>query len=233
MIGTLNPTIDYPLIAKSVDYVKEMTKMFQEKGCRIEIPIEHRYWEYGSAVELARSYRKEHSQQVIRVLNVGSGWDALSPTLATLLTMNVTECEPDEQCRIDRGMVNSVLDSINGNPIRVLSNTLEDLPLAEYDLVFCISVLEHVDNELPAWLSLAHRVADKGILFITVDCIPDPARKYEFDWMRKTNYTSTMLKERVQLIKTYGFKVIGEENYEYHGDFTHGYSFFRVGFERV
>src|ERR1039457_3495125 len=115
MIGCLNPEKDYPLIAKSVDYVKEKTKMFQEKGCRIEIPIEHRYWEYGSAVELA--VKLSYEKALVKVLNVGSGWDALSPALAAHERFDVTDCEPDETCRNDRKKVNEVLVSIGKSPI--------------------------------------------------------------------------------------------------------------------
>ena len=234
MFGCLNPEIDYPMIARGVDFVKDKTAYFNGKGCRLEIPIEHRYWEYGSGVELAWLHRiKNPIKERTKVLNVGSGWDALSPSLAFENVYDITDCEPDTICRNDRKKVNEVLISIGRNPILILPNGLDELPQQDYDIVYCISVLEHVDNEMDQWKHLADRVDEGGTLFITCDCIPDPNRAYAFDFMRKTNYTTSILKERVDMIQEMGFNVIGDVDYGYHGDHTHGYSFFRCGFDKV
>lgn len=234
MIGSLNPEVDYPIINRGVAFVKEKTKLFQDRGCRIEIPVEHRYWEYGSAVELAWRHRCMYPlQERTRILNVGCGWDAVSPSLATENVFDITDCEPDTTCLNDRKKVNEVLVNAQRYPIYLLPNGLDNLPKEDFDIVYCISVIEHVDNELEHWKHLADRVDEGGTLFITCDCIPDPNKSYTFDHMRRTNYTMDKLKERIEIIKAMGFNTLGEPDYIYHGNHVYDYSFFRVGFERL
>jgi 2-polyprenyl-3-methyl-5-hydroxy-6-metoxy-1,4-benzoquinol methylase len=234
MIGSINPIVDYSIINRGVTFVKEKTTFFQSKGCRIEIPVEHRYWEYGSAIELAWRHRCVHPlQERTKVLNVGCGWDAVSPSLATENIFDITDCEPDDTCRNDRKKVNEVLVSMQRYPIKLLPNGLDNLPQEDFDIVYCISVVEHVDNEIEQWKHLADRVDEGGTLFITCDCIPDPNKPYTFDHMRRTNYTMDKLKARIEMICEMGFNTLGEPDYIYHGNHVYDYSFFRVGFQRV
>ena len=234
MIGSINPEVDYPIINRGVTFVKEKTEFFRSKGCRIEIPVEHRYWEYGSAVELAWRHRCKYPlQERTKVLNVGGGWDAVSPALAYDIVYDITDCEPDGICRNDRKKVNEVLVGLQRYPIYLLPNGLDNLPEEDYDLVYCISVLEHVNNEIEQWKHLADRVGEGGTLFVTCDCVPTLGKGYTFDHMRKTNYTLDKLKERVEMIKEMGFNTLGEPDYNYNGDYVYDYTFFRAGFERL
>ena len=230
-VGALYPERDYVHIKKSMDLVQKTSQHIQSKQGSIAIPVSERYWEYGSAVHLAEEYTQSH--KTATVLNVGSGWDGLSPTLAALDDYNITECEPDTTCRNDRLRVNEILVAENHKPIKILSNGLFNLPEEKFDLVFCISVLEHVFDEQQAWYNLSQRVTLGGILFITVDVVDDATRPHAFDGARVTNYTLDILKHRVSMIKERGFETIGEPDYEWHGIHVYDYNFFRAGFKKV
>lgn len=234
MFGTINPDKDYPLINDGVDFVQQTITNFTHNGCRIEIPHPHRLWEYGSAVQLALMYEKDFkSKGKIKVLNVGSGWDALGPALA-LKGMQVLECEPDAGCRKDREQVNATLIKQKYYPIELSDAGVHNLPDKLFDLVYCISVIEHCPDEQNGWRRLAERVKYKGILFITTDVMPRPGKGFTFDHLRVTNYTIDMLRERVEMLeKDYGMQVIGEIDYQYNGSHVFDYSFFRVGLRKV
>ena len=241
LVGCIDPVEDYPVIKKGVDYVKEKTQMFRSRGCRIEVPpslnyviTEHRFWEYGTAVELAWRHRLLHPiQERTKVVNIGCGWDALSPALSCDGVFDITDCEPDEVCRNDRKKINEVVISMGRHPIKILPNSVYELPNESFDIVYCISVLEHVSNEGDAWLALTNRVSKDGMLFITVDCVEHKNKSYACDGARQTNYTLDVLKERIEMVKKLGFKTIGEPDYVYHGAHVFDYTFFRVGFERI
>lgn len=232
MFGSIQPDIDYPGIVEGVKLVESTLETFKAAGCRLEMPHHHRLWEYGSAVQLALGY-KPPKGRTVRVLNVGSGWDALGPALANV-DLLVTECEPAAECRANRSEVNIQLAKTKHRPIEILDAGVHNLPDKLYDLVYCISVLEHVHDELNAWKRLAERVILNGILFITVDCVPEGGKPYVFDNLRVTKYTLEMLKERVDmLVNDFGMSVIGTVDYQYHGDHVYNYSFFRVGLTRT
>lgn len=231
-VNCLNPEVDYPEIKKSMSVVQHVSEHIQSKQGPIAIPVFERYWEYGSAVHLAEDWTLE-DEAFATVLNVGSGWDGLSPTLATLGNYDITDCEPDATCRNDRTRVNTILVSENYKPIKVLANGLFNLPEDTFDLVFCISVLEHVFDEQQAWYNLAQRVKVGGLLFVTVDVVDDATKPHAFDSARVTNYTLDILKHRVNIIKERGFETIGEPDYEWHGAHVYDYSFFRAGFKRL
>jgi hypothetical protein len=227
-VGCLNPETDYPHIQPSMDLVRHTSNHLQSLNGSIMIPVEERYWEYGSAVHLANDYVSKHTKAT--VLNVGSGWDALGSTLAALDKYDITECEPDDICRRDRNRVNEILQNEGHAPIKVFNNSVFNLPKEKFDLVFCISVLEHVLNEKEAWYNLTECVKKDGVLFITVDCMEDLSRPHACDGARQTNYTLESLKDRVSMIKGLGFKTIGEPDYTWHGVHVYDYNFFRAGF---
>lgn len=223
MVGTLQIS-DYEKIEKGVALAKEATQHFVARGCRIDIGHSHRWWEYGTALELYMKHRPHD------VLSVGAGADALGPSLARNFDVEVVECEPDDSMRQARTQVNKTLLNDNRKAITVLPNPILNLPPRKFDMVCCISVIEHVRNEIEAWKELGRRVKPNGILYITTDCIPVPGRHYEFDNLRETNYTLQMLMERVGMLKD--FTPLDTPDWVWHGEFVFDYTFFRVGLVR-
>lgn len=225
MVGTLQLS-DYESIKDSVALAKKAAEFFVSEGCRIEIGHEHRWWEYGTAIELFQDFPVEE------VLCVGSGADVLGPALALNFPVHVTECEPDKEFRDARARLNTLLVEAGCQPITVLDNNIHQLPEQEYDSVYCVSVIEHVLYERQAWEMLAKRVKVGGLLYVTTDCVPELGRQYHFDNLRTTNYTIDMLKERVQSLK--GFSPLEEPpDWNWYGAHVFDYTFFRVVMVRV
>lgn len=73
--------------------------------------------------------------------------------------------------------------------VTLVKHTLADWatpPCPEYDVVFCLSVLEHVpQGEVPIFLEqLRSLVRPGGLLFLTCDCAPSSPDVFHFHWMR-------------------------------------------------
>src|SRR5262249_40624583 len=139
-------------------------------GGRFDIPHPHRYWEYGSAVQaLISIYQERLGTNGMKVMDVGSGWSPLGPSLAYMFNLKVTEVEPQFQARSARYFSNQVLKELGKKEITVLEGGVETLPDEMFEAVFCISVIEHVDprHELEGWKNLAKHVKPGGLLFMT------------------------------------------------------------------
>lgn len=223
MVGALQIQ-HYESIEKGVALAQEATRFFVSRGCRIEIGHSHRWWEYGTAIELFMKH------PTMEVLCVGSGADALGPTLALNFDVHVIECEPDKQFREARQHLNEVLVERGRRPITLLDNSIHQLPEQQYPMVCCVSVIEHVLYERQAWELLAKRVSPKGVLYITTDCVPESGRKYHFDNLRLTNYTIDTLRERVAALE--GFSPIEPPDWRWHDAYVFDYTFFRVAMVR-
>jgi hypothetical protein len=226
-------TEDYYDIHNGVQVIKYATSQLKEAGVRIEIPHEHRFWEYGSAIQtMFDTFGSESLQRDKTVLDVGAGWSPLGPALALCCGCLVTECEPDVGCRTSRVACNRFLEKKKKVPINSLDLGLSNLPPYQYDAVFCISVMEHVKQkeERQAWVELAKRVRPGGLLFMTVDCVQELGKPYTFDNLRETNYTTQMLEVRVDIIKSLGLVPMGIPDYTYRGAQVFDYTFFRLGF---
>jgi SAM-dependent methyltransferase len=217
LVNALHPD-DYSEIVEGVQAVQNAVQFLHHRGVRIEIPHTHRWWEYGTAVQLLLTHYKEDLPQ-IEVLDVGAGWGAVGPTLSLFYGTKVTECEPDLQCRQSRTRCNDILREQGKPEIDVTSRDILCLPDHKYDAVFCISVIEHLApaTEAACWRELVSRLKPNGLLFITMDCVPDPRKQYAFDNLRCQNFTMGMIP-------------MGKPDYAYKGSFVFDYSFFRAGF---
>lgn len=221
---------DYVGLEKGVERLEDTMKVLNDMQVRCEIGHIHRFWEYGSAIALLEQFGLAGK----RVLDVGAGWSPLGPTLVRFYGCDVTEAEVDINALRDRQTVNALLSKLGCKTLNLIHTGVQSLPREEYDAVFCISVLEHVDRtvETTAWRNLAERVKPGGLLFITVDCMDTDLRFHTFDNLRQTKYTMGKLSNRIEGIKYMGFQTIGEPDYAYHGDMVYDYSFFRAAFTR-
>jgi hypothetical protein len=98
------------------------------------------------------------------------------------------------------------------------------------DAVTCLSVLEHVDDLDRFLYHLACLTAPGGLLFLTMDCcgheahIGEPDR-HHFHWDRKRIFTLNHWEYLRLAVAPYGFKLLGEKDWIYHGDHVYDYSF--------
>lgn len=95
--------------------------------------------------------------------------------------------------------------------------------------VFCLSVLEHVEDLNRFLYHLSCLVAPGGLLFLTMDYCDQPMLAsdiYHFHWMRRRIFTSyTMGDLVVGPLLSCGFTHLGEADLTYHGAHVYDYSF--------
>jgi hypothetical protein len=232
LTNSLHPD-DYQDIREGVTIAKGAVAELQSRGVRIDIPTEHRWWEYGTVIQMMlMQYRDRMSE--VTILDVGSGRGAVCPALSLTFDTICTECEPAVGERNDRIRCNQVLRALGRKGISVQDFHTMNLPDMLYDMVSCVSVIEHIDPpiEKQSWLNLVDRVKPGGLFFADVDCVPDQSKKYTFDELRTHNFTCEELHERVDMLREKGMEPIGEPNYEYNGNQVFEFTFFRVGMRK-
>jgi len=99
-----------------------------------------------------------------------------------------------------------------------------------FPVVFCLSVLEHVEDLDHFLYYLSCLVAPGGLLFLTMDYCSDegatwPEDHYHFHWMRKRIFNREQWSRVEEQFKTYQFTVLGAADWTYHGPHVFDYSF--------
>jgi cyclopropane fatty-acyl-phospholipid synthase-like methyltransferase len=126
--------------------------------------------------------------------------------------------------------LNAQLRQLGKPEVKFWNSELKNFVAPEaYDVVYCISVVEHVNEERDFWKWLANLVKPGGLLFMTCDCVPELGRSYVFDNLRKMNYTVNTIKDRIQMLETEcNMKSFGEVELQYNGNHVHDYTFASV-----
>src|SRR6185369_15653990 len=100
---------DYLEIQDGVQMVQETVRSLVREGAKLHVYHPHRFWEYASAIQALLSlYGAEVRHKA--VLDVGSGFGPLGPTLSYKLGVQVMECEPGRQERMSRLVTNKILE---------------------------------------------------------------------------------------------------------------------------
>lgn len=229
LVGTIHPD-DMAEIREGVDAAQRAVDLLHHEGARIEVPTPWRWWEYGTAIQMMLNQYKERMNE-IEVLDVGSGWSALGPTLQLTYNTKVTEYEPNAQYLNDREGVQHALGKHSRQGLTLHQCGLENMPETQFDVVCCVSVLEHVapQIELASWVELARRVKPNGMLYITTDCVPYKSRSYTFDNLREQNFVLDDLMIRTATLEQFGFTPMGKPDWTYHGSYVYDYTFWRCG----
>ena len=235
LVNTLHPD-DYQDIKQGVEIAMHAVTELQKQGCPIIIPHTHRWWEYGTGIQMMLDHYKERMPD-LAILDVGSGWSGFGPALNYTFNSHVIEYEPVAQYRNDREKTNMVLKGNGKRGLYIHSFGLENMPAQDYDVVCCISVLEHVPKhfEQQAWRELAARVRKGGLMYMTTDVVEDPTIPHVFDELRvMPNYTLPEMKQRVDmLVNECGMIALGKPDYKWNGNQVHDFTFFRAAFMKA
>lgn len=198
---------DYRVFGET-QHVVNIKNMLGTFGGREEHP--HRSWEYGLVLHALR----EHGCK--NILDVGGGSSLFGPT-AAWIDMRVIVVDPCDYAE----WTHAQAMRIGGKLLHYVQQDFMQFDNPEkFDAVTCISVLEHVDDDLAFFKKLAAHVKPGGLLAITVDFWPDGAQKsgghirtYNADRLR-------MLAESVE-----GFTPLGKLDYEHVDSYVYGYTF--------
>jgi hypothetical protein len=95
--------------------------------------------------------------------------------------------------------------------------------------VFCLSVLEHVDDLDEFCYHLSCLVAPGGLLFLTMDYCDSrgaaPADTYHFHWMRKRIFNGITIRDLADIFTDRDFVLLGAQDYADHGPQVYNYTF--------
>ena len=120
-----------------------------------------------------------------------------------------------------------ILRDFPGGPPHIIDPLADTGTIQEYsgdphdafDVIFALSVLEHVPDVDDFLAACVWHLAPGGLLFLTVDIWdkegPDTAH---FHWMRERIFTLQTWHELAYTLSTQGMTLFGEEDGRYHGD---------------
>lgn len=222
---------DYQEIVAEVEQLNWLMREFryQVPTARIDAPDTighpHRMWEWGRALH---AIKEVFGEAKVSVLDIGSAYSLLGPSLS-YLGYSVTEIDPDYSYLDDRRKINSFLSSAKFKTInweRIGFGPLFS-QVGQFDVVISISTVEHIplDLEKTCWKEMSDATKSNGLLVVTLDCMPEERKGFQNDSARYTNYSMNTVKQRVDELKSYGFKSLGTEDYTYYGPQVYDYTF--------
>lgn len=162
---------------------------------------DHRRWEYAMASVAVHAHSRDPRRKTLDVGGTGS---------------------PLRHILFDgAGLTVQVADPAETIPLEHVAHT--------YDVVTCVSVLEHVPDLYDFCDHLARVVALGGVLFLTMDIWDHPINEPDtahFSWLRERIFTVESWKDLAEIFFKAGFRLHGEADWNYYGDalFPLGYS---------
>lgn len=189
---------------------------------------EHRLWEYASMMQQLEDLDVPKDAAI---LDVGSGGSFFPPYLATVggypnvsLTdsMKYGDITPDVVAqRAHYGIALPLYD--------VLCEDMSLLADSSFDVVMCISTIEHVDADQhdAALRELCRLTKPGGLIFITSDYFRDQ-RQYDTSPSRHLQFTAYTQDYVLGLPAKIPVDFVGETDLGYAGDFVHTYSFVNI-----
>lgn len=195
------------------------------EGVPYYMPHHHRKWEYGSA---AQAYLNSYGPTITRtILDVGCGSGLLGPSLFLGTKAIILEIDTDHRLLETRPLLGTFLDEKEAHRLQYRHGSIVDKQPAQFDAVFCISVIEHVPEDLQdqAWANLASLVLPGGILVVTTDFGPDHTTPWYADTERHYKFDPARVQERADFLTSQGFHI--DIDPTFYGVEVHDYTFFR------
>jgi hypothetical protein len=196
---SLDAATDFPLLDAELKQVD-----------RYAIPTERR-WEYAMALRAWTEWARLTSPHAPPYYGLDVG-GAGSPLTLMLASHAHFPCA----CQIIDPTLNTRMEAATVEPL-------------SQDVIFCTSVLEHVDFVLPLLKAMDRALAPGGLLFLTMDgCNSEGKDVYHFHWMRKRIYNVETWQELYKTAHGLGFSKLGRTDWRYHGSPIYNYTFFSL-----
>jgi len=213
---TLNPYLDYPFIEQERGIYHDVKNLLDD--CRNPLQEHrHREWEYCIALQIIKKER------IFSVLDVG-GENSTFPFCCAYLGCDTTIVDP-QNLGMQIQSQNVRLPDKNCYVKYIQSDFLEFDIDKVYDMVSCISVLEHVHNDNIFFEKLLKYVKPRGILYTTFDYHQSGQKFYEDNQHLRT-YNISRIKNLIGIGREAGFEIYGEcADYTYQGNHVFDYNF--------
>lgn len=197
---------------------------------------EHRLWEYASIMQ---QLEELHVAPDAKMLDVGSGASFFPPYLATCFPFADIELTDSMKYGDIRAMVQAQRDRYTIDlPLHdMLVEDMAEFEADYWDVVMCISTIEHVDADKhdDALREIWRITKPGGYIFITSDYFRDYPQ-YEASPSRHLQFTPYMKEFVLQIPNIIDAWFVpnaaGVEDLEYRGDFVHSYSFCNIALQK-
>ena len=227
---------DYAELAPWTDKLRAFSQSLSTARIFYRNDHQHRLWEYGLCL---RAIEEEFSGYPVRVLDTGSG-SSYWPMFLARHGYEVEVNDSGAYGSIEATLIAQCVQfSTKFHPIRIPLHVepceaMGSIPDHTFDVVTCVSVIEHVDaRDYEAALREHYRVTKPGgLILMTSDFFPDANRKTIFDSIQHTKYTSEIA-ERVPALFGGAVEWLGPHDFTYRGDFVHNYSFCSTFFRKL
>lgn len=129
-----------------------------------------RVWEYPYVYLQMRKFRQaQGASHLAKVADIGSGVTFFPFSIARL-GFDVICADPDSVCSADFARACPVVDQDPGKvEFRLIETSSLPFGDSECDAVYCLSVLEHIENFENTILEISRILRDKGLFFLTID----------------------------------------------------------------
>jgi 2-polyprenyl-3-methyl-5-hydroxy-6-metoxy-1,4-benzoquinol methylase len=210
---------DYDELQSEMFWLSSLLKEMEDKGLSTALNHVHRRWEYGLAKALV-----DQRGQELTIIDVGSGASPLGIGLkvAGHDVWETDSCQYGDPVHELRRQCWAYGVEIPWVPQPV--EDMPDVPSNTFDVTLCISVMEHVgrEQEQAGWRELRRITKPGGLIFATMDFHPDPTIETPFKEIQQTIYNEEHLREVRKWLRC---RLLGEPEWEYHGDMVNNYSF--------
>lgn len=179
---------------------------------------EHRRWEYGLTLQVAKRFGLK------TCLDIGGGGSILS---AVLMSQGVDTVTVDPSDYVDQHRRQSELLGVTLDYRQQDFMAFPETHTA--DLVACVSVLEHIEQDVGFFEKLLRHVKPGGILVLTVDF--HPSGEVQWHGMQCRTYNAERLRMLASLAT--GFEVLGPMDYAGRGPHVYGYNFASLTLRRT
>jgi 2-polyprenyl-3-methyl-5-hydroxy-6-metoxy-1,4-benzoquinol methylase len=129
-----------------------------------------RVWEYPYVYQHLKRYRQEHSGNLLpTVADIGSGV-TFFPFSVARLGFDVVCADLDPVCRADFDRAETIVKQDPGKVgFRLIETSSLPFGDSECDIVYCISVLEHIEDFENTIHEISRILKNDGLLYLTID----------------------------------------------------------------
>lgn len=157
-------------------------------------------WEYPYAISKIKSLSKQH----LKIADIGAGRGALSQFLAQCgegHDVTVFDMSFDWD-RVRHGVEKEFIDYAAKNNFSAKFGTIFNIPSKNeaYDVVTCISVVEHIKHKVYALTEMLRILKPGGLLILTYDLMKPHSENYTSAAMRIEIFTPEIIRETLQSI---------------------------------
>lgn len=206
---TLHPS-DFALLEPEIGFLRDLHRRLHHL---VDIGHECRFWEYALALRAAMSDTRGRR---CTLLDVGGGGGLFSPA-AAVCGFEVTEIDPkDFSEQVDKQA------RVIGKRIEFIRSIDDEIRYKKkYNVVTCISVIEHIEDHYGFLRRLISLVAYNGLLILTTDFHPSGEAKVDGHLRTYSEEVLTDFARRADQCIFFG----GTPEWSYIGEHVHNYNF--------